>query len=165
MTSYGLFHQPAGTRATSSRNASKAVTAGRDVSASSDATKPHRPTGDATSASAAPAFEAPVDDDSSNAAVHRHSSNLLERHTSAAKDGVIDMLTTKASKLGVSLERALLAKKEAEDSADRQQVQNWQHFFSTTFSHKAIYLHDTSFVCKAHLHGRHVCDMLMTIEK
>jgi len=46
----------------------------------------------------------------------------LERHTSAAKDGVIDMLTAKASKLGASLERVMLSKKEVEDSADRLQV-------------------------------------------
>lgn len=78
--------------------------------------------GDETSASAAPAFETASDDDSSSAVVKQHSSDLLERHTSAAKDGVIEMLTAKASKLVVSLERALLAKKEAEDSAERQQV-------------------------------------------
>lgn len=84
--------------------------------------KHHRRTGDVTVASAAPAFEAAADDDGSNAAVYQHSSDLLERHTSAAKDGVIEMLTAKASKLGVSLERTLLAKKEAEDIAEKQQV-------------------------------------------
>lgn len=47
---------------------------------------------------------------------------LLDQYTSAAKDGVIDVLTAKASKLGVSLERAVLVKKEVEDRADKLQV-------------------------------------------
>lgn len=51
-----------------------------------------------------------------------HDNTLLELHTSAAKDGVIEMLTAKASKLGVSLERTMLAKKEVEDRADKIQV-------------------------------------------
>lgn len=55
-------------------------------------------------------------------AIEKHSSALLERHTRAAKDGVIDMLSEKASKLGVSLERALLAKREIEDGANKLQV-------------------------------------------
>lgn len=123
MTSYGLFHQPANTSADPSRNTSKAPSSGRELpSSSSSATYHGRTVGDNTSASAAPAFEAAADNDSSNMAVNQHSSDLLERHTSAAKDGVIDMLTAKASKLGASLERALLAKKEAEDCAERQQV-------------------------------------------
>eukprot|EP00903_Cladosiphon_okamuranus_P016279 g15012.t1 len=121
MTSCGLFHQPANTSAAPNRNISKA--SGREASSSSSATKHHRRAfGDEALASAAPAFEAAADNDRSDSAVNEHSSELLERHTSAAKDGVIDILTAKASKLGVSLERALLAKKEAEDSAERQQV-------------------------------------------
>lgn len=52
---------------------------------------------------------------------------MLERHTSAAKDGVIEMLTAKASKLGVSLERAMVAKKEAEDRVGRLQVRSGQY--------------------------------------
>lgn len=52
----------------------------------------------------------------------QHSNALLERYTSAAKDGVIDMLTGKASKLGITMERTLLAKKEVEDRVERLQV-------------------------------------------
>lgn len=52
----------------------------------------------------------------------RRQNDLLERHTSAAKDGVIEMLTDEASKLGGSLERAMLAKKEVEDRVDKLQV-------------------------------------------
>ena len=125
MTSCGLFHQPASISATPSRNMSTAATAGKELaSLSSSAAKHHRRTaGDDTSASAAPAFEVASDDDSSIAVTNQHSNDLLERHTSAAKDGVIKTLTAKASKLGVSLERALLAKKEADNSAERQQVE------------------------------------------
>lgn len=47
---------------------------------------------------------------------------MLEQHTSAAKDGVIEVLTAEASKLGASLERAVVAKKEVEDRAQRLQV-------------------------------------------
>ena len=47
---------------------------------------------------------------------------LVERHTSAAKDGLIDMLTDKASTLGGSLERVMVGKKEVEDRLDRLQV-------------------------------------------
>lgn len=47
---------------------------------------------------------------------------LVERHTSAAKDGLIDMLTDKASTLGASLERTMVGKKEVEDRLDRLQV-------------------------------------------
>lgn len=48
--------------------------------------------------------------------------DLLEQHTSAAKDGVIEMLTTKGSKLAVALERAKAAKRETEDSLREVQV-------------------------------------------
>ena len=51
-----------------------------------------------------------------------HDIKLLDRHTSAAKDGVIDMLTVEASKLGVSLERAMMAKREAEDRVSKLEV-------------------------------------------
>lgn len=105
-------------------------------------TKPHgRTVGDETSASAAPAFEAAADQYGTDAVVNQHSNNLLERHTSAAKDGVIDMLTTKASKLGVSLERALLARKEAGDNVDRLQVSTLLDYLylkmSSNFGHNA----------------------------
>lgn len=48
--------------------------------------------------------------------------SMMERHISAAKDGLIEMLTKKASKLGASLERAMVAKKESEDRALKLQV-------------------------------------------
>ncbi|CAM9221703.1 unnamed protein product, partial [Sphacelaria rigidula] len=51
----------------------------------------------------------------------RHAMVMLEQHTSAAKDGVIEVLTVEASKLGASLERAVVAKKEVEDRAQRLQ--------------------------------------------
>lgn len=81
----------------------------------------------ADGASAAPAFEAALgytgdDVSSSSAEMNQQKNDLLERHTSAAKDGVIDMLTAKASKLGASLERTLLAKREAENVANKLQV-------------------------------------------
>lgn len=68
----------------------------------------------------------------------QHSNDLLERHTSAAKDGVIDMLTAKASKLGASLERALLSKKEAEDGADRLKVRSIRESSDTLVAASAI---------------------------
>ena len=46
----------------------------------------------------------------------------MERHTSAAKDGLIDMLTDKASTIGGSLERVMVEKKEVEDRLNRLQV-------------------------------------------
>lgn len=60
-----------------------------------------------------------------NNSSHNNDSNallLVERHTSAAKDGLIDMLTDKASTLGASLERVMVGKKEVEDRLDRLQV-------------------------------------------
>lgn len=138
-TSYGLFHQPA-SGAEISRNVSKVATAGREPASTFSVTKPHwRTAGGETLASAAPAFEIAADYDGSDEAVNQHSSNLLERHTSAAKDGVIDMLTAKASKLGVSLERALLARKEAEDSAERLQARKGTYVHKNIFSRIYVY--------------------------
>lgn len=51
-----------------------------------------------------------------------HDNVLLEWHTSTAKDGVIEMLTAKASKLGASLERALVAKRGVEDRVSKTEV-------------------------------------------
>lgn len=142
MTSYGLFHQqPAAASASGSGSVAKNTTTttartarGPASSSSSSLLRARRGTvGDAKNnhklahqnlAAAAPAFEAAASghDGNSSAATNQHKNDLLERHTSAAKDGVIDMLTVKASKLGVSLERTLLAKREAEDGADKLQV-------------------------------------------
>lgn len=118
VTSFGLFHQQStNATAASSRNAPNKATARRD--SGSSLRRPRGAAGD--HAETASAGSAP-NDGSSN----QESNDLLERHTSAAKDGVIDMLTDKASKLGVSLERALLAKKDAEDGAARLQVHCWR---------------------------------------
>lgn len=58
----------------------------------------------------------------------------MERHTSAAKDGLIDMLTEKASTLGGSLERVMVGKKEVEDRLDRLQVTHVQGTYKHTYS-------------------------------
>lgn len=47
---------------------------------------------------------------------------VLEWHMSTAKDGVIEMLTAKASKLGASLERALVAKRGVDDRVSKTEV-------------------------------------------
>ncbi|CAN0141456.1 unnamed protein product [Pylaiella littoralis] len=144
MTSYGLFHQqqPAsvvGAAANNGRSVTKNTTARKPASSSSSSLlRSHR--GDsvvvgknghnnvqADGASSAPAFEAASgytgdDASSSSAEMNQQKNDLLERHTSAAKDGVIDMLTAKASKLGASLERTLLAKREAENVANKLQA-------------------------------------------
>lgn len=113
VTSFGLFHQqPASASAASSRNVPSIAATGRG---SASLRRQRGTSGD--HAETGPAGSAANDVSSS-----QHSNDLLERHTSAAKDGVIDMLTAKASQLGASLERALLSKKEAEDGADRLHV-------------------------------------------
>lgn len=57
-----------------------------------------------------------------DAGEEQHSIAMIERHTKAAHDGVIDMLTAKASKLGASLERTIVAKKDAEERTHKLQV-------------------------------------------
>lgn len=54
--------------------------------------------------------------------LHEHHAALLDRHTSPAKDSVIELLTDKASKLGIALERERVARQEMEHRADRLQV-------------------------------------------
>ncbi|CAM9523321.1 unnamed protein product, partial [Ectocarpus sp. 8 AP-2014] len=139
MTSYGLFHQQearandgssngtttsAVAAATAAATAATATATTEREAPSSSSRRHHRRTArHGQSNTAAPAFEAADGHGGSTSMViESHSSALLERHTRAAKDGVIDMLSEKASKLGVSLERALLAKKEIEDGANKLQV-------------------------------------------
>ncbi|CAM9580584.1 unnamed protein product [Ectocarpus fasciculatus] len=140
MTSYGLFHQqearandgsgngtsmPAAAAAAAAAVAVAITTEREPPSSTLSTSRRHhrRTTRDGQSNAAAPAFEAAAGDgESRSMAIEKHSSALLERHTRAAKDGVIDMLSEKASKLGVSLERALLAKREIEDGAHKLQV-------------------------------------------
>lgn len=47
---------------------------------------------------------------------------MIEQHTRAAKDEMIEILTAKASKLGASLERAIVAKRELESRTEKLQV-------------------------------------------
>lgn len=47
---------------------------------------------------------------------------MIEQHTRAAKDEMIEILTAKASKLGASLERAIVAKREFESRTEMLQV-------------------------------------------
>lgn len=134
MTSYGLFHQqqPESAASVASAATGRSVTTKNLTTAREQPSRAPRGGGGQTADgfSAAPAFEgasshndeARSSSSSSSAATNQHKRDLLERHTSAAKDGVIDMLTAKASKLGVSLERTLLAKREAEDHANKVQV-------------------------------------------
>lgn len=78
--------------------------------------------------------KAPAREKPARASSHKENGNggiyqnaaMVERHSSAAKDGVIEMLTAKASKLGASLERALVAKKELENRAGKLQVRTEQ---------------------------------------
>ncbi|CAM9143119.1 unnamed protein product, partial [Hapterophycus canaliculatus] len=133
MTSYGLFHQqPESASAKSNRSAKNAAGSGKEAWSSSSSAVPqhqHRTAIDGrvknhekTSPPAAPAFEAAEgSDEISSAVTKEYSKELLERHTSAAKDGVIEMLTAKASKLGISLEHSLLARREIEDGAHKLQ--------------------------------------------
>ncbi|CAM9860723.1 unnamed protein product [Ectocarpus sp. 6 AP-2014] len=136
MTSYGLFHQQearandgrsngATTSAAAAAAAAATTTATTDREAPSSSSRHHhrRTARHVQSNTAAPGFEAADGHgESRSMAIESHSNALLERHTRAAKDGMIDMLSEKASKLGVSLERALLAKKEIEDGANKLQV-------------------------------------------
>ena len=69
----------------------------------------------------APAHASGVSEDLANIGEERDN-ELLEWHTSTAKDGVIEMLTVKASKLGASLERALVAKRGVEDRVSKTEV-------------------------------------------
>ncbi|CAM9163321.1 unnamed protein product, partial [Scytosiphon promiscuus] len=135
VTSYGLFHQqPEVASGGSNRSASTTEASGREPWSSSSSGIPRRHRRSVadvkaknhaeTFASAAPAFESAAaagGDEGSGAVTNQHSNELLERHTSAAKDGVIELLTAKASKLGASLERSLLARKEIEDGAHKLQ--------------------------------------------
>ncbi|CAN0272160.1 unnamed protein product, partial [Ectocarpus sp. 12 AP-2014] len=141
MTSYGLFHQQearandgssngtttsaaAAATTTAITTTTTTTTTTERKAPSSSSRRHHRRTArHGQSNTAAPAFEAAHGQgESTSMAIESHSSALLERHTRAAEDGVIDMLSEKASKLGVSLERALLAKKEIEDGANKLQV-------------------------------------------
>ncbi|CAM9516115.1 unnamed protein product [Ectocarpus sp. 12 AP-2014] len=140
MTSYGLFHQQearandgssngtttsaAAAATTTAITTTTTTTTTERKAPSSSSRRHHRRTArHGQSNTAAPAFEAAHGHgERTSMAIESHSSALLERHTRAAEDGVIDMLSEKASKLGVSLERALLAKKEIEDGANKLQV-------------------------------------------
>ncbi|CAM9605019.1 unnamed protein product [Ectocarpus sp. 4 AP-2014] len=131
VTNYGLFHQQearandGGSNGTTTLAAAEAAAATTQREAPSSSSRRHhrRTARHGQSNTAAPAFEAAAGHgESRSMATENHCSALLERHTRAAKDGVIDMLSEKASKLGVSLERALLAKKEIEDGANKLQV-------------------------------------------